>query len=131
MLYWAEGAKCRNAVVFVNSDADMMHLFLRFLRECYGVCNDTVALSVNCHVGLDHDASEITRWWLARLGLPWSCARSPTVNWPSPASRRRRGHVLPYGTARVAVHSTFVVQSIYGAIQEYAGIGRPEWVDLR
>ena len=43
----------------------------------------------------------------------------------------RRGHVLPYGTGRVlVVHSTFIVQSIYGAIQEYAGIDRPEWLDL-
>jgi hypothetical protein len=29
----------------------------------------------------------------------------------------------------VSVHSTAIVQSIYGAIQEYAGIERPEWVD--
>jgi hypothetical protein len=29
-----------------------------------------------------------------------------------------------------AVHSTFIVQSIYGAIQEYAGIDRTEWLDL-
>ena len=26
--------------------------------------------------------------------------------------------------------ATFIVQSIYGAIQEYAGIDRPEWLDL-
>ena len=32
--------------------------------------------------------------------------------------------------ARIRVNSTFVVQSIYGAIQEYAGIDRPEWLDL-
>jgi hypothetical protein len=38
--------------------------------------------------------------------------------------------VLPYGTGRLAVHSTDVIQSIYGAIQEYAGIDRPEWLDL-
>ena len=44
--------------------------------------------------------------------------------------RRLKGHVLPYGTGACAVNSTFVVQSIYGAIQEYAGIDRPEWLDL-
>ena len=38
--------------------------------------------------------------------------------------------MLPYGTARLAMHSTFIVQSIYGAIQEYAGFARPEWLDL-
>jgi transcriptional regulator with XRE-family HTH domain len=131
MLYWAEGAKSRNVVSFVNSDADMMQLFLRFLRECYGVAGQQVALSVNCHLPTGGDASEITSWWLRRLGLPDTCARAPTVNQPSTASRRRRGHVLPYGTARIAVYSTFIVQSIYGAIQEYAGVTRPEWIDLR
>jgi hypothetical protein len=52
------------------------------------------------------------------------------VNRPSSASKHRKGHVLPYGTARLSVHSTFIVQSIYGAIQEYSGIDRPEWLDL-
>jgi transcriptional regulator with XRE-family HTH domain len=131
MLYWAEGAKTRNAVVFVNSDADMIELFLRFLRTSYGVPDDRVALSVNCHVSSGRDGSEITRWWLERLGLPEACARAATVNRPSAASRRRRGHTLPHGTARLVVYSTFVVQSIYGAIQEYADASRPEWLDLR
>jgi hypothetical protein len=36
---------------------------------------------------------------------------------------------LPYGTCRLSVHSTAIVQHIYGAIQEYAGFDRPEWLD--
>jgi hypothetical protein len=128
MLYWAEGAKCRNVVVFVNSDVDMLRLFLRFLRRSYGVSDADVALSVNCHVTNGLGPAQITDWWLERLGLPATCARAPTVNNVPVGSRRRRGHVLPYGTARLAVYSTFIVQSIYGAIQEYAGIERPEWV---
>jgi hypothetical protein len=35
-----------------------------------------------------------------------------------------------FGTGRLAVHSTFIVQSIHGGIQELAGIDRPEWPDL-
>jgi hypothetical protein len=73
---------------------------------------------------------EIQDWWLRRLELPASCIRTPAVNRASAASKRLKGNVLPYGTARLAVHSTFVVQSIYGAIQEYAEIDRPEWLDL-
>ena len=52
------------------------------------------------------------------------------MNRVSRASRWRR-NVLVYGTASVSVHSTAIVQSIYGAIQHYAGIDRPEWVDGR
>jgi hypothetical protein len=39
------------------------------------------------------------------------------------SSWRRNVHV--YGTAALCVHSTYLVQSIYGAIQEYGGFERP------
>ena len=51
------------------------------------------------------------------------------MNTPSRASKRVRAPLL-YVTARIAVASTFIVQSIYGAIQEYVGCERPEWLDL-
>jgi hypothetical protein len=130
MLYWAEGAKSRTTVMFVNSDPCMHELFLRFLCCCYDVPDHRVALAVNCHVPPGESAADITAWWLHRLGLPAGCARAPTVNRPSVASRKHRGHVLPHGTARLVVYSTFVMQSIYGAIQEYGGFERPEWLDL-
>jgi transposase-like protein len=131
MLYWAEGAKSRSSVAFANSDAHMMALFLRFLRECYGVTDDRLALSVNCHVDNGLSAPQIVQWWLDRLGLPGTCGRAATINRRSRSSLGRRSHVLPYGTARLVAHSTFIVQSIYGATQEYACMERPEWLDLR
>ena len=130
MLYWAEGSKRRNSVTFTNADPDVVDVFLRFLRTSYGVTDDRVTLSVNCFLqnGLTVDA--IQDWWLDRLQLPASCLRTPAINRVSSASKRLKGHILPYGTARISVHSTFIVQSIYGAIQEHAGIERPEWLDL-
>jgi hypothetical protein len=67
--------------------------------------------------------------WVDSLGLQVGCLRASTVNRPSSASKGKRPQLL-HGTARIAVYSTFIVQSIYGAIQEYAGIDRPEWLDL-
>jgi hypothetical protein len=130
MLYWAEGSKGRNVAQLVNADPDLIKTFLRFLRSCYEVPDERVAFSVNCFLGNGLTLNEIHDWWLKRLHLPLGCLRKAVVNRPSSASKRRKGHILPYGTARLAVHSTFVVQSIYGAIQEYAGIDRPEWLDL-
>jgi AcrR family transcriptional regulator len=130
MLYWAEGSKTRNAVQIVNSDADLLVAFLHFLRVCYSVPDRAVTLSVNCFLGNGLTLHEIQDWWLARLDLPAACIRRAVVNRPSAASKRLKGNVLPYGTARLTVHSTDVIQSIYGAIQEYAGIDRPEWLDL-
>jgi transcriptional regulator with XRE-family HTH domain len=130
MLYWAEGSKSRNAAQLVNADADLIQAFLGFLRQAYDVPDERVAFSVNCFLGNGLSLEEIQSWWLTRLDLPAGCLRKAVVNRPSPASKHRKGHVLPYGTARITVHSTFIVQSIYGAIQEYAGIDRPEWLDL-
>ena len=130
MLYWAEGSKQRNGAILTNSDADMLVLFVRFLRECYDVAAANISLTVNCHLNNGLSLEEIEAWWLTRLGLGPECLRKAAVNRPSPASRWRR-NVHVYGTARVAVHSTAIVQSIYGAIQEYAGIERPEWLDCR
>jgi transposase-like protein len=130
MLYWAEGSKRRNTVTFTNADADLVAVFLRFLRKCYAVTDDRVTLSVNCFLENGLTVEAIQDWWLDRLDLPALCLRMPTINRLSSASKRLKGHILPYGTARLVVHSTFIVQSIYGAIQEYAGIDRPEWLDL-
>jgi transcriptional regulator with XRE-family HTH domain len=130
MLYWAEGSKRRNTADLTNSDADLLDAYLRFLRRHYDVPDAKVAFSVNCFLGNGLALDEIETWWLERLGLPASCLRKASVNRPSSASARKRGNVLAHGTGRISVGSTFIVQSIYGAIQEYAGIDRPEWLDL-
>jgi transposase-like protein len=129
MLYWAEGSKRRNDVEFTNSDPNMVRIFVEFLSRCYAVAPDDLRLTLNVHLNNGLRLSEIEEWWLSRLGLSRRCLGSHTVNRYSGASARTR-RSLPYGTARVVVHSTFIVQSIYGAIQEYVGTERPEWVDL-
>jgi hypothetical protein len=45
---------------------------------------------------------------------------------PAPGSRRNK---LQYGTCKLVYNDTRTVQSIYGAIQSYAGFDRPEWLD--
>jgi hypothetical protein len=129
MLYWGEGTKERNGVGFTNADVDMLRFFLRFLRESYGASDEALRLTVNCHLGNGLSLEQIERWWLAELGLPRSCLRASTVNRASRASKgvRRR---LVHGTAQLRVGSTWIVQSIYGAIQEYTGCTRDEWLDL-
>ena len=128
MLYWAEGSKRRNDLQFMNSDPDLMRRFLEFLTHCYGVRSEDVRLTLNVHLSNRLTLREIENWWLKRLQLSPGSLCTHTVNTYSRASRRTR-RTLPYGTARITVHSTFILQSIYGAIQEYAGIERPEWLD--
>jgi transcriptional regulator with XRE-family HTH domain len=129
MLYWAEGSKKRNCAVFTNSDPEMVRLFVRFLRHCYAIADDRIAMTVNCYLTNGLSADDIVKWWLHELELPDCCVRTPVINRVSSASRSRRGRVLPYGTVRVAVCSMVLVQSIFGAIQEYGGFERPAWLD--
>jgi hypothetical protein len=129
MLYWAEGSKGRNAVQFVNSDPEMMRCFVDFLRASYEVADE--AFRLDCNLFADHleRQREIEQFWLDTLGLPASCLRKSTVNVYSKYSQKKRQGRLPYGTARIVVNSTEIVQQIYGAIQEYGGFERPEWLD--
>ncbi len=36
--------------------------------------------------------------------------------------------MLPHGTCKLAMHSTELLHTIYGSIQEYGGFERPEWL---
>ena len=128
MLYWAEGSKSRNSIKFVNSDPVMVRFFADLLRAYYAVPAEGFRL--DCNLFADHVERqlEIERFWLDTLGLPQSCLRKSTVNVYSKHSKKKRQNRLPYGTVRVCVHSTRIVQSIYGSIQEYAAFERPEWL---
>jgi len=50
------------------------------------------------------------------------------VNNYSRSSQRKRFNRLPYGTCKLVVHSTEIIQTIYGSIQEFAGFNRPAWL---
>jgi hypothetical protein len=129
MLYWAEGDKCRNAVRMSNSDPDLLVAFLDFLKEHFGVT--TARVSIYCNLFADHveNQTAIEQFWLDRLGLPETSLRKSQVNVYSKYSQKKRDGKLPYGTCKLVVHSTEIVQTIYGSIQEYGGFDRPEWLD--
>ncbi len=128
MLFWAEGSRNRNVVVFTNSDPEMVAFFLQFLRVCFSVSDQSVR--VTCNLFADHEQcqEEIEQFWLDRLQLPRECLRKSTVNTYSKYSQKKRRNKLPYGTCRLTVCDTSLVQALYGAIQEYGGFEREEWV---
>jgi DNA-binding MarR family transcriptional regulator len=129
MLYWAEGGKTRNSVRLTNADPAVLAFFAEFLRTCFDV--DDASMSLYCNLFADHidRQREIERFWLETLGLPETALRKSIVNVYSKYSLKKRANKLPYGTCRLTVHSTEIVQTIYGSIQEYGGFDRPEWLD--
>jgi hypothetical protein len=128
VLFWAEGSRARHTVELVNSDPELVRLFVRFLRECFDVPNE--AIRVTCNLFADHSdrQRQIEQYWLDVLGLPRSCLCKTTVNRYSKYSQKKRKNKLPYGTCSIRVHNTQLVQTLYGSIQEYGGFDRPEWL---
>ena len=129
MLYWAEGSKSRNTAKLVNSDPELIAFFCRFLGESLNVSDADMRLALNVYLGNSLTIEEIEAYWLDRLQLPRSCLRKHSVNSKPTSSSGRKKNKLPFGVATVSVPSTELVQHIYGAIQEYGGFERPEWLD--
>jgi hypothetical protein len=129
MLYWAEGAKERNTVKFVNSDVAMVRLFVSFMRDCFGVLPADFRLRLNVYTNNGLTLEQVEAYWLRELELPRSCVREHVVNhFPTSSSGTKRS--LPYGVCTLSVaRSTHLVQHIYGAIQEYARFEEPRWLD--
>jgi transposase-like protein len=128
MLFWAEGSRGRNTVDFVNSDPAMIRVFVGFLRACYAVPDSKITLT--CNLFADHAARqhEIEDFWLNLVGVPRTRLRKSSVNRYSKYSQKKRRNKLPYGTCRIKVCDTRLAQNLYGAIQEYGGFEREEWV---
>jgi len=124
MLYWAEGAKSRNGIYFANSDPQMMLLFMRFLREELYVVDGQIKLLIHCHTNNPDEIQRIERFWLEILELPRS-SLSKTSYKQGSATRK---NILANGVCSIRVYSTELTHHIYGAIQEYGGFDRPEWL---
>jgi hypothetical protein len=130
MLYWAEGSKSRNVLKIANSDRSLLFFFARFLRECFDVVQDDFVVRVNCYTTPERTIDRVERYWGTALGLPLSVFGKPTVNhFPTSSSGGKQGK-LPFGVCTVGVRrSTWLIQHIYGAIQEYGGFDEPCWLD--
>jgi transcriptional regulator with XRE-family HTH domain len=129
MLYWAEGEKSRWSVSISNSDVELMRFFAAFLRQHFAVRPES--MRVHLHLFPDHagEQRDIEEHWLRALDLPPTCLRKTILNSYSKYTRKKRTNKLPYGTCKLRVHSTQIVQTIFGSIQEFGGFERPQWLD--
>ena len=128
MLFWGEGSKAINMVQISNSDSELLRIFARFLRQYFQVPNEK--FRVSCNLFADHAERQyaIEQYWLDQLELPRSCLTKSVVNVYSRYSKRTRTGKLPYGTCRLTDCDVRIAQHLYGAIQEYGGFNRPEWL---
>jgi len=127
MLYWGEGKKNKNSLILTNSDPGMMVFYIKFLRQSLTLSNENISVYLNCYLGNGLSVVEIENFWLDLLELPRNCLGKTIVN-AQPHSSQQKGRKLNYGVCNLAVHNTRIVHHVYGAIQEYSGIDKPEWL---
>ena len=101
----------------------------QFLRTYFNLEDENI--KITCNLFADHveRQREIEHFWLETLRLPPASLCKSTVNVYSKYSKKKRMNKLPYGTCRVVVSRTRIVQSIFGSIQEYAGFEREAWLE--
>jgi predicted transcriptional regulator len=128
MLYWAEGSKDRNSIKFVNSDPSMMIVFVRFLREVFNIQDKQIKFRIVAYLDNGITVDEIKTFWLETLALDWTNLTKSRFG-VQPKSSQQKGRKLIYGVCELYVGGTNLIQHIYGAIQEYSGIDKPEWLD--
>jgi hypothetical protein len=129
MLYWAEGDKQRNQVRIANADPEVLRLFLRFIRAYFVVPEDRIRVTLYLYEDHRLRVRALENAWLEWLELTRRSLLPSRLNPYSRASKRKRTNVLPFGTCHICISRTEIAQHIFGAIQEYGGFERPEWLD--
>ena len=106
-LFWGEGYKKADQLrspylCFVNSDPDMVLLFMRFLREVVQPSEEKIKVAVHIHPNIDE--KKAINFWAKITNLPKDRFR---ISYQiSRASKRKRPYnSLPYGTLDLRINS--------------------------
>jgi len=126
MLYWGEGSKGRNSLQICNSDCNLLKVFLDFLQKHFNISSKEVIWKVNCRLDCGFSIEEVEEYWKKSLNLLSQNKRKVTIKseyYPKKQNKTK----LPYGICIISVHSTEIVQMVFGAIQEYGKFHCPRW----
>lgn len=116
-LYWAEGCKVSprgGLISFVNSDAAMIRLIMRWFREVCKVPESKFRLRVQIHN--PQRLQIVERYWSKLTDIPIKQFTAPTLR-ISKTSQGKRGNILPYGVLQVRFSDINIFSRILGWIQ--------------
>ena len=105
-LYWAEGAK--KDFSFLNSDAEMIKIFISILRRVFQVKNADLKISIRIYEDLDR--KKCLNYWSKITGIKLGGQTSIEV------LRGSRGGKLKYGMCRIRVKKGGLLLKQFSAI---------------
>jgi hypothetical protein len=129
ILYWTEGARSnnRNSVKFSNTDVAMVTLFTNFMKTYFNVEDTDICLKMYCWLNNGVSLTEIENFWIEKLNLNKSNLRKSYIEQDRKITGKKK-NIHVYGVCNISINRTDIIQKIYGAIQEFTGINRPEWL---
>lgn len=129
VLYWAEGYKrplikegreiTAHSISFVNSDPDMIRVFIRFLTECLDVDPQSICLTMRLYPHINEEFARL--YWKKVTRLSYENFRKSTLLITGASKGTRPFNRLPYGTLQISVYQTSRFYSLMGLL---AGIKR-------
>ncbi len=110
MLYWSEGHKSSTScgIDFANSDADMIYVFLKFLRKIYQVDESRFRVLLYCYS--DQNTSKLVDFWSKLSKIPKKQFTKPYIR----EDFRKNGRKMKYGM----VHIRYADKKLFLCIME-------------
>lgn len=115
-LYWAEGYNAsRNAIIFANTDPDMIKLMMLFFKKICKVPDQKFRGKVTIHPHLN--ASKAQQYWSKISTIPLKQFNKPLMA-VSRSSKGRRD-TLPMGTFSILIGDVYTCSRIKGWIEGF------------
>lgn len=113
-LYWGEGAKSLRAGVvdLVNSEVEMLQLFLEYLRKV--VLVDEKRLRVYLYCFEDQDCKKLKKFWSEKLSIPLKQFTRPYIR----CRTINTGRSMSYGVAHVRYNDKKLLKEILSKIEK-------------
>lgn len=128
MLFWAEGNKCKNSVVFSNSEPAMMSFFIKFLRRYFNIDEKRLRFSFQWYSNNDITKEDVADYWSKLLDISKSQMNKCYIDYRPVKNMGKKKGKCPFGVCRLVLSDTRIVQMFYGAIQEYVGFESENWL---
>lgn len=112
-LFWAEGGKREKwTLKFVNSDAKMIQIMMKFFRKICKVTNKKIKLRIHLYPNIDE--SKTKKYWSQITKLSLKSFYSSQTQITKSSKNKRPFNRLPYGTLHISICDTNLVKKMRG-----------------
>ena len=120
-LYWGEGTKYERkngsiALVFTNSDPDMIFVFMKFLRQILKIPEERIRAGIHMYSNVEADIRLTRLYWSKITNLPADRFYiSQLISVASSLKRDKNG--LPYGTLVIRINDRKIFFRVKGMMK--------------